>query len=78
MVSERSGTLASDYPGRKARMERDAEFRHRVLSTQAESRRRRRAEEWQIHIERYGDTICLHQYPNGRRCWKVEDHNHAE
>jgi hypothetical protein len=64
---------SSVYANRKARMERDPEFRAKVYAAQSASRAKRRQRE----LEESGDLVCGHEYANGRRCWKVYAHTHG-
>lgn len=68
------------YSDRKARMDRDPEFRRRVLDAQARSRRKATDGRWLAFVEEHtarGVAVCRHEYPNGRRCWRVHPHRHG-
>jgi hypothetical protein len=58
------------YAARKARMERDPEFKARVLASQAASRRRRREEQYTE------SRVCGYPLGGDRRCWKEYVHTH--
>jgi hypothetical protein len=68
------------YATKKARMDRDPEFKTRVLAAQARSRRKRTDGRWLAFVELNGSRgvpVCQHEYPNGRRCWRVHPHRHG-
>lgn len=65
------------YAAKKARMDRDPEFKARVLAAQARSRRARREREFAAHVERFGDRVCGWVYGNDRRCWRTDAHTHT-
>lgn len=62
------------YATRKARMDRDPDYRAKVLRAQAESRRLATERRWQELVDQ--GSACNHQYPNGRHCWKSYSHTH--
>lgn len=70
--------MPSSYTIRKARMDRDPGFAARVIGHQMAARKRRRDREWAEHERLNGKAVCHHRYPEGRRCWRIEEHNHAE
>lgn len=58
----------------------DPEYRRRVHGQQVASRARRRQTEWEEFVAgnaARGVAACRHEYPNGRRCWKVHPHRHG-